>query len=95
MKVYISGPMTGIENFNRPAFFTAADELRAAGHEPLNPAEIDLGTDADWHEYIRLDIRALTHADAIYLLDGWENSRGATLEKQLADAMQIPVFRKD
>lgn len=32
MKVYIAGPMTGIDGFNRHEFFKAAEDVAAAGH---------------------------------------------------------------
>ena len=32
-RVYVAGPMTGIENFNYPAFNAAADALRAQGYQ--------------------------------------------------------------
>jgi len=41
MKVYIAGPMTYIPRFNFPAFDDMADRLRAAGHDPVSPAELD------------------------------------------------------
>lgn len=41
MKVYLSGPMRGIKDFNFPAFDAAATYLRSHGHEVFNPAEKD------------------------------------------------------
>lgn len=41
LKIYIAGPMTGIKNFNFPAFDAAAKLLERHGHEVFNPAEQD------------------------------------------------------
>lgn len=42
MRMYLSGPMTGIENYNFPEFFRIARLLRAQGFEVVSPAEFDI-----------------------------------------------------
>lgn len=41
------------------------------------------------------DLRLVAMSDAIYMLDGWENSSGARAEKALAEALGIMVLFQD
>ena len=91
-RVYIAGRITGVPLF-KLCFSVAAFTLVFRGYEPVNPASIDFGPDetknATWEDYMRVCLPMLATCDYIYLLPGWEDSRGARLEKQIADALGI------
>lgn len=91
--VYISGPMTGVPALNFPAFHRAAARFRALGHQVVNPAELDTQDtiELSWSDYLRRDIKQLVDCTHIALLPGWQHSRGAQLEKHIADALGMSV----
>ncbi len=94
--VYIAGPMTGLPEFNYPAFHEAEARLRAAGHAPSNPARIEAdnptpGVAQDWSWYMRRALRLVVDAEGVALLAGWEQSRGAQLEVHVAEALGMRV----
>lgn len=92
MNIYISGPMTGKPNFNVAAFTEAERQLREAGHEPLNPCVNDTDGSQTWAWYMRKNLKLLLDADAVATLDGWELSRGASLEVHVARQLTVPVY---
>lgn len=89
--IYIAGPMTGLPGLNFPAFHAAAALLRKAGHTVINPAEINPDVTMAWHECMRADIAQLVTCDVIYLLPGWQASKGATLEHHIAERLGMLV----
>lgn len=91
MILYISGPMTGYEDFNFPAFHTAAEKLRSAGYEVISPAELEQ-PDKSWQACMRVDITAMMQAEALVMLPDWQESRGARLEVHIAKELGMPVF---
>lgn len=94
--IYIGGPMSGLPEFNDPAFHAKAAELRALGHKVHNPAENDgTSTDKPWAFYMRLALRQLLECDEIHLLPGWRNSRGATIEYSVARELGMWISGAD
>ncbi|WP_256588086.1 DUF4406 domain-containing protein [Pseudomonas sp. LG1D9] len=95
MRVYIAGPMTGIADYNFPAFNAMADKMRAAGWHVENPADHGLVPGAQWADYLRYDIGCLASCEAIMLLPGWTASRGARLEVSIAKELGVVFMFAD
>lgn len=90
MKIYIAGPMTGIPEFNRPAFHEVASALTNDGHVVLNPAILPDGLSQ--REYMDICCAMIRCADAIFMLRGWEISEGAVAERALAKKLGVEIF---
>ncbi|MCF5228580.1 DUF4406 domain-containing protein [Pseudomonas sp. PA-5-4G] len=90
-RVYVAGPMTGIEDFNYPAFNAVADQLRALGYEVENPADHGVVEGAQWADYMAYDLTRLGLCGVIALLPGWEKSQGAKLEVLIAERLGMTV----
>jgi hypothetical protein len=83
VKLYLSGPITGVPDGNRPAFKAAAELLRERGFRVVNPS-LQEHEGWDWDRYMRRDIRWLMRCDGVAAIPGWEFSRGACVEVRLA-----------
>lgn len=94
MKIYLSGPMTGYPENNRPVFHAMAARLRAVGYDVLNPAELDQpGEELTWDQYMRRDITVMMReCFAVATFGDWKKSRGATTEVAVARHLGWPVF---
>ena len=91
MKIYIAGPMTGYEELNYPAFHSLAQVLRNEGHEVVSPAELN-PVETGYADAMRNDIRALIDCDAIWMMRGWSQSKGAMLEFQIAVRLELQIM---
>jgi len=76
--VFIAGPMTGYHNSNRDEFNAEARMLEDRGFTVLNPAILPDGLLHS--QYLAITLAMLETADAIFMLDGWEESDGANME---------------
>lgn len=92
LKVFIAGPMTGIEHFNFPLFDVVAKILRNEGYQVVNPADICrrfkkehvLADKKVFDTMISQQQEAEKTCDVLLLLPGWENSKGVRLELKTA-----------
>lgn len=93
MKVYISGKIGGLqEEIYLKKFKSAQLILESEGHEAVNPCEIEHEHGKTWEEYMLCDIKALFPCDAILMLDNWQDSKGARIEKFIAEQMSKKVY---
>lgn len=96
--VYIAGPITGRPTEEYLAHFArAAADLTSLGYRPLNPTTQfgrlqPLFNRLPYRLQMLIDLYRLAHCDKILLLNGWNFSRGAKLEKALADFLDIPTL---
>lgn len=98
-RVYLSGPMTGLPDYNRAAFARARVALKRAGASYVfDPSTrwVD-GKDRAW--YMRHDIAELARTDTsgrpwyqiLVSLPGWQMSDGAWCEALMAEEFGIEV----
>lgn len=97
-KIYLAGPMRGYEDYNFPRFHEAAEALRAKGYGVVSPAELDEATyehangiELTTKEYMKRDLPLMLGCDGVVLLEGWVQSRGATIEFQTAVSCGVPT----
>lgn len=90
LRIMVSGPMTDIPHFNRPLFNKVAEQLRSEGHTVYNPATLPDGWTHD--HYMVITLGWIEHVDALYMLDGWESSKGAVMEFDRIQRNRIPIL---
>lgn len=95
MRIYISGPVTNVldykEKFDRAEKHLKAEFPKA---EIINPTMIELPESCTHEDYMKIDFMLLDLADAIYMLDGWDWSKGANQEYGYAMAKDMIILRE-
>ena len=91
MKVYISGAISGrnIED-SKHQFSIASRYLISEGYDVVNP--FNLETALLYSLQMKIDIKALLECDAIYMLGGWQFSKGAKAEHDVAEICGMKIM---
>jgi len=94
VKVYISGPMTGVpENEYKLAFAEVENELRYRGHSVFNPARLEMNGFGN-EEHIAINFAAITICDAVFLMKGWKENAGAVRKYYFARAHNKKTYER-
>jgi len=100
---YIAGPMRGKPNFNFAAFAEATGML-CEDFQVQSPHLNDLERGLTPHpegdpeaalplrEYMKVDLPQVLRSAVVFVLPGWEDSKGASLEAHVAKECDIPVY---
>jgi ribosomal protein S14 len=94
-KIYIAGKVTG-EDYKEcyQKFAQAESAVVNLGAQPVNPMRINK-KDEDWGRAMMNCLEALLGCDTMLLLPDWEESRGAKIEHDFAQAVGLKVIMHD
>ena len=93
MKIYISGKISGTNlTETRKRFAAVAKAMKRLGVEPVNPLDNGLSEHDNWEAHIVKDIATLLQCKAIYMLQDWQDSKGARIEYYIATQIGIPIM---
>ena len=98
MRIYLSGKITGREKEEYTKQFARAENFyKAGGFDVVNPVTIGEAVlknnpKAKWEDFMAEDLKALKTCTHIVLLEGWEESKGAKMEKAEAEKMGLEIM---
>lgn len=96
MRVYISGAITGVDDYME-RFAEAERCLTKLGYSVFNPAKINaqLPHDLTYEEHMWIDLGCLKMCGSIYMLRGWRKSLGANREYGYALAKGYEIIDEE
>ena len=92
--------MTGIANLNLDAFCAAAKELESRGYIVVNPHDLIIppiigeSTQDYYERCMAIDLEVIEHCDGIFLLPGWQASKGALREYGRAIELGLKILHE-
>lgn len=89
IKIYIAGKITDNPKY-KEQFAEAEKVLRQAGYVVMNPTILPAGF--EHHEYMKVCFGMIDACKAVYMLNNWRDSKGATMEHDRALSMGKTVI---
>ena len=91
-RVYISGPITGTEDYME-RFQRAEEDLKRSGFDIINPARI-MGQlpELEHGECMKICLTLMDLCDGVYFLRGWRDSKGCSIEFEYAYEHEMAIF---
>lgn len=91
-RVYISGPINGVEDYTEN--FKAADNyLSGKGYDVINPVAVASALPyMEYEELMALDIMLINMCESIYMMKGWDKSLGCNREYGYAIARNMNMI---
>lgn len=92
-KIYLSGKITGLPYEEALNKFNLAENIaKTIALEVVNPMTIEHNHDLSWESYMKQDLKAMLDCDSIYMLSNHQDSKGATIERDLAMKLNLSIY---
>ncbi len=91
-KIYLSGKITGLKYEDAQKLFEDAEHDMNKYYDVVNPMKLRHDHDQTWESYMREDLTAMLQCQFICMLPNWADSKGAKIEKDLAETLMMPVI---
>jgi|688.fasta_scaffold167701_4 hypothetical protein len=92
-KIYLSGKITGLTYEQAFDKFAKAEKTASTlAKEVINPMTLNHNHDKSWESYMLEDIKYLFNCDSIFMINNWDESKGARIEYFIAREMKIEIF---
>ena len=88
--IYIAGAISNVPTA-KDTFDLAEARLSQHFVKVINPMKLNHNHDKEWSSYMKVCLMSLMTCDYIYMTLGWEKSRGARIELNLAIDLGLEV----
>lgn len=95
-KIYLAGKITGLPVEDYTANFNYwKGHFQKLGFKVISPIDLPHKHADMWQEYMKEDIAAMVKCKYLFAMVGWQNSKGAKIEVELARALKINIYYQE